>query len=311
MDRNATLDHARLLAAFGIVLFHSGAPGSALGYAALPFFLMLMIVMSGPVGRRSSFGDFAGGRATRLLGPWLIWSAVYGGLKLTEVAVTGKPLASEFEPWMLLTGPAMHLWFLPFALVASLAAWPLLRRSGPSFGPALVLTGLGVLGLGADQGQIWVVPVAQWVHVLPALGLGLGLALVAHNRQTTLRHGLPLVALFAGAALAAGWTTGLGQIVLAALAVIACLVLPLPETRASRVAAATALGVYLSHPLVMSVLERTTNVAPQSLALAGLTAAGAFGIAWMLLSAPKAAAPRLHRASDRLRPTLPLSNTTS
>ena len=46
MTRNATLDLARLVAAFGIVLFHSGAPGASLGFAALPFFMMLLLVLA-------------------------------------------------------------------------------------------------------------------------------------------------------------------------------------------------------------------------------------------------------------------------
>ena len=58
MKRNATLDIARLVAAFGIVLFHSGAAGSLIGYAALPFFLQVLIVLGLPAAARQPFGDF-------------------------------------------------------------------------------------------------------------------------------------------------------------------------------------------------------------------------------------------------------------
>ena len=44
--RNAMLDYARFLAAAGILFFHSGAPGAWIGYAALPFFLMLLICLA-------------------------------------------------------------------------------------------------------------------------------------------------------------------------------------------------------------------------------------------------------------------------
>ena len=94
--RNATLDFARLTAACGIVLFHSGAPGAFVGYAALPFFLMVLIALALPVASRSSFPAFAQNRAARLMMPWLVWSAIYGTLKLAEVTITGKPLSSEF-----------------------------------------------------------------------------------------------------------------------------------------------------------------------------------------------------------------------
>lgn len=70
MARNGTLDHARLWAAFGIVLFHSGAAGAAIGYAALPFFIMLLVVLALPGAERAvSFNAFVKGRAIRLLRP--------------------------------------------------------------------------------------------------------------------------------------------------------------------------------------------------------------------------------------------------
>lgn len=118
MARNATLDYARLLAAFGIVLFHANAPGHAIGYAALPFFLMLLLCLAWPAAQRDDFGRYVCNRATRLLVPFAVWSGIFGLLKLAEVLLTGVSLGSEFKPSMLLTGPAIHLWFLPFAYVA-------------------------------------------------------------------------------------------------------------------------------------------------------------------------------------------------
>lgn len=55
LDRSSVLDYARLVAASGIVLFHSGAPGAAIGYAALPFFLVLLVVLALPGAARQSF----------------------------------------------------------------------------------------------------------------------------------------------------------------------------------------------------------------------------------------------------------------
>ena len=67
--RNATLDFARLAAACGIILFHSGAPGAFIGYAALPFFLMVLIPLALPGASRASFTAFAQNRAARLIVP--------------------------------------------------------------------------------------------------------------------------------------------------------------------------------------------------------------------------------------------------
>lgn len=88
MVRNGSLDYARFAAAFGIVFFYAGAAGSNIGYAALPFFLIVMIVLAIPSAARLGFADYTSGRARRLLLPWLLWSGVYGSLKLAEVVFT-------------------------------------------------------------------------------------------------------------------------------------------------------------------------------------------------------------------------------
>jgi len=84
MSRNATLDYARFLASLGIVLFHAKAPGAFIGYAALPFFMMALILLSIAGMTSQPFHLFAVNRAQRLLGPWLLWSVVFGLLKLVE-----------------------------------------------------------------------------------------------------------------------------------------------------------------------------------------------------------------------------------
>lgn len=297
---NATLDHARLWAAFGIVLFHAGAPGASVGYAALPFFLIVLLMLGGPSAARLPFRAWARLRAQRLLGPWLLWSGVYGLLKLAEVLATGKAWGSEFAPFMLLTGPALHLWFLPFAFVASLALHPLAQLPLPG-GRGMVagLCGLGALAaLGLAQGAALPAPLAQWREVLPATCLGFGLALLAARpagrdhtgTRPDLAAGLGAMtaagAALGLAALTLGWTGGLLQLALALLALLVCLARPRPATWWSDRAARCALGVYLAHPLVMSVLERTTPLPQASLALALATALGALGLTLALAAAP-------------------------
>lgn len=115
MERNGTLEYTRLLAAFGIVFFHAKAPGSEVGYAALPFFVLLLVVMAGPSSQNCSLPVYLQSRAVRLFVPWLAWSLVYGLLKFCEVLVTGTPLHAEFNLSMLISGPALHLWFLPLS----------------------------------------------------------------------------------------------------------------------------------------------------------------------------------------------------
>ena len=70
-----------------------------------------------------------------------------------------------------------------------------------------------------------------------------------------------------------GWTDGLLQLGLAGAALALCQIIRLPETALSRLSATAALGVYLCHPLVASLLERITGIPPQSLGFAFMTAA--------------------------------------
>ena len=291
--RNATLDHARLIAAAGIVVFHSGAPGAAIGYAGLPFFLMLLMLLAWPAAERQPFGAFAGARVARLLVPWAVWGAIYGALKLAEVAVTGRPLGAEFAPWMLLTGPALHLWFLPFAAAICLVLWPL-ARGAATLDPQSrgMLAGLAaavaVAALLVQQGADLPRPFAQWAEAAPAVALGTAMALAAGSRGAA--------ALVAGAVAVlavAGWPQGATQLALAGAALWLCLVLPLPEThlgsQAGRLAADLSLTVYVAHPLVSSMLVRATPLAEKSTGLALATVAATLVLALALWGAPRIA----------------------
>lgn len=278
---NGLLDHTRLLAAFGIVLFHTGAPGGGIGYAALPFFLIVLLMLGGAAAARQPFGAYAARRARRLLLPWLLWSGVYGGLKLAEALVEGQPLDSAFFPWMLLTGPAIHLWFLPFAFAASLLLPGLMRIAQPAPVPVslsaalsdrrgllLVLCGGAALAaLALAQGGILPAPLAQWREALPAICLGFGFAVAARRAHALIAFGGICLAAGLGA-LALGWTDGLPQLAVALLGLGVCLAWPRPATPLSSLLGQSALGVYLVHPLVIAVLLRATPLPEASLALA-------------------------------------------
>ena len=117
--RNGSIDILKLLGAFGIILFHSGAPYASVGLAALPMFVMLLVYF----GVRSPFAS----TANRLLKIWVIWSAIYAGLKLAQGVISGTKFELEFEPWMVWTGTSIHLWFLPFCVLV-LATHTLILR---------------------------------------------------------------------------------------------------------------------------------------------------------------------------------------
>lgn len=294
MDRNGSLEYARFIAAVGIVFFHAGAPGAAVGYAALPFFLIVMLVLSAPAVRNASLASYAAGKAQRLLVPWVIWSGIYGSLKLAEIALTDTTARDEFLPHMLLTGPALHLWFLPFAFLACLALYPLLRGLPERPRPVLitVLTVVAAV-LASTQAHLALpIPLAQWAHALPAVCLGAALALV--GRDGTLIF--LVISGFAVAALLAGNTPGFGQMGLALACFAACTIVKLPATPFAMQLGRLSLGVYLAHPIMISVLERGTPLAKGDLGLALGGVVGACvlaqGIEWAL--SPRSRRRALH-----------------
>jgi hypothetical protein len=217
----------------------------------LPFFLILLVLLALPAAQCMSFTDFAALRARRLLRPWLIWSAVYAALKLAEVAVTGAPL---------------HLWFLPFAFAASLWVYGLarLRQVLPvpvqTLCAVLLLAALALLSLHQRGGLP--VPVAQWVFAGPAVCLGSIFALLGTRTMQQAPAVALVVAGLVGAAMLLSGPGGVLQIAVAGTVFALCTAYPRPATPVSRWAAEAAMGVYLVHPLVLSLADRAGIAEP-------------------------------------------------
>lgn len=294
---NASFDYARLAAVLGIIWFHSHAPGGRIGYAGLAFFLLLMVMLALPQitatrsqpHRAPAVLRYAAARGRRLLVPWLIASVFYGGLKLVEVS-QGSSFGAEFTLSMWLTGPALHLWFLPFAFAVSLALWPLgralrhlpARRVAPLAG---VLTVAALAALALAQDGPTPVPLAQWTYALPVVLLGTALTLLRHRPAAM----LGLTAFFACCALGANWTRGLLEITLASGVLILCTALPLRATALSTRAARGTLALYLIHPGVMALVTRAGLAAEGTTALAVTVTLICCGIIalWDGLAAPR------------------------
>jgi surface polysaccharide O-acyltransferase-like enzyme len=281
MVRNGSLDYARFVAAFGIVFFHAGAVGSNISYAALPFFLIVMIVLAIPSAARLSFADYTSGRARRLLLPWLLWSGVYGSLKLAEVVFTQTTFEEKFALHMIVTGPALHLWFLPFAFAICLLIQPFARRicNVTTLPNLLIVVLVSVVILSLRQDQALPVPFAQWIYGLPAVCLGIALIMAGRD---WLRIGAVL-GCFTGGACLLGATSGLEQLTIALVFYILCIKAPLPQTQTSRHFNTVALGIYLSHPLVLSVLERATSLSKGDAGFALWGCAGWLTVAYSLM----------------------------
>ncbi len=283
MRRLASIDYAKLAAAVGIVLFHSGAPGAWIGYAGLPFFVMLLVLNTTALVEGRRFGGFLAARARRILLPWVVWSAIYTSFKILDYMLYGSSRPFELSANMLLIGPTLHLWFLPFAFAVSLLLFPVSSR----LGALNRLSGQAALGL-LTMGLLWLAqwielpaPFAQWVFVLPSVSMGL--AFVVSKDHAAAIYGVACAIVLV--AVLSGWTTGLAQFAFASTLLAFCLSYQAPATKASIFASDISLTVYLLHPLIFAVLLRLTGLSHGDAVLATGTivltlAVSALGTAW-------------------------------
>jgi hypothetical protein len=154
-QRNGLVDYGLLLAALGLVWFDTQAPGNRIAYLSVPY---LLIILTQPV--TASIG----GKARRLLLPFLIWSLVFAVVQ-TALALKVQNAPLDWWRWhMVLTGTWAHLWILPFAFLASVLA-PWFQHPLASLGTALLVAGLMAL-----EGTPQTVPFSVWSFgVIPVL----------------------------------------------------------------------------------------------------------------------------------------------
>lgn len=262
------LDTLRVVAMFEIVSWHA-AGYRVLGLGiGLPLFLLILTSLAAREPSREPLGAYARRRATRLLIPWVFWSAVYGVAGVAAAVAEGTSVAAEFELPMLLYGPETHLWYLPFAWAAGIAVRFLskvLDRRGP-LGAVAVGTGLGILCIASSMEFVRQFhpgrPFLQWWFALPSIPLGLAIGRAA--RETAMARRLVSMTIVA-AALTAMWAMssefeGAAQMPIryAVVGSLVGLAFALPRTRRAplrRVGELT-LGIYLVHPMLLSVLRR-------------------------------------------------------
>lgn len=136
-SRILAIDAGRLLATSGIVWVHVSesqglsARAAALGRFGTSFYIVAAILMSAlpffKAPERSPV-DVIRLRAQRLLVPFVLWSAIYAAFYLGTMLPQGYSLAEIVALWGPLAGTAPHLWFLPFAFLASSLTASLMPR---------------------------------------------------------------------------------------------------------------------------------------------------------------------------------------
>jgi peptidoglycan/LPS O-acetylase OafA/YrhL len=257
--RNGLIDCAKYIAAIGIVLFHLKLPGGSIGLSALSFFTVILTYHGAIAANRPSLQDYADKLNLRIMWPWTIWSVIYLCAKLINAQVDHLPFSTEFDSWMWWTGPALHLWFLPFAFTASLIVWslPTPTKVSPTLYFALTLS-LFILCIAcfyfATTYQLGI-PWAQWNSVLPAAFMGVALAAAQRSKsRLTILICTILAAYFIGRMVNWGWAPF--QFFIGSLAAMATVLWNPGCNRMTTWLGAVSLGVYLTHPLCVAILNK-------------------------------------------------------
>jgi peptidoglycan/LPS O-acetylase OafA/YrhL len=183
VQHRQSIDLARFVAAFGVVAAHVFASENHwIGHLALAAFLILTAFLAVQSMQRAGGIYDWGKRAPRILVPWLFWCVVYK-VVLVQVTDGSDKYVLLTEPFSLLVGPFIHLWFLPFVLLASLFVAPAGRMVRSEHAVRVGSAVLAVLGVG----MFWVsrhaglpTPFPQWVSAIPPFTYGLlaGFALI-------------------------------------------------------------------------------------------------------------------------------------
>lgn len=282
MHRNGAIDLLKFLSIFGIVWFHARAPGMNVAYSGLVCFVILSAYFS--AGNQARPGYLAK-RAAILGYPWIAWWLFYAALNIT----LGRQVFSAGEgPLVLqiLAGPMLHLWYLPFMILGTLALvllgkWSVFHQT--HYGPMLfALAAFASVPASYAARNLWAVqlpaPLPQWIHAIPALLIG-ALFQSLKSRPPLLKAAvsLPFSAAFLYAALAGDAGLGIPYL-LGINLTLACMALDGSDFRIPKAFEDLTMGIYLIHVFGFIVVRKTIvhGDNPALLAVATFSLSAAF-----------------------------------
>ena len=285
-ERITSVDGLRILAAVGIVWFHTeGAPYRYIGYTGLPIFLLIFFSLITSHSSTDPARYFFKRRWNRLVKPWLFWSLLYGALRIVKGACSGE--AGSFQALLsletVLAGTHIHLWYLPYAFVSGFLVYALSRWTLRLNHVAVVLiaTGIGLFLFVVNAAGLFssglMRPVPQWEFGLAAVPLGFAIGrcrMMPSSRwqRSWLLAILVLTQVTSLVLIARGHVSLTVPYSLAVALVCLAYCWPWGDSVIIAKLAPLTFGVYLIHPLVNRGLAAFASLEQHWVGFVGLTA---------------------------------------
>lgn len=284
--RSGSFDLLRTLSVFGVVWFHSQAPGAAFAYAGLPALLILSVSLQAMRNRPAGWLDMIRHRAERLLWPWLFWSIVYGCLAAWGVHRGRNSWSAAFPAWSLLVGTSIHLWYLPFAFLAALVAHMIVgvsNRSRLLAAWTCVLLAFSALALSAmSTGRHLPTPLGQWRFGCAAIPIGCALGLAARSGRGWSLHLVAGAITATSASLLPVEAWDATVYIPAVIVVWAAFAVRRGSVPWTRCLSELSFGVYLLHPAVSMAGAKWQWFGAGPMVIGLLTIAFSLGTTWLL-----------------------------
>jgi surface polysaccharide O-acyltransferase-like enzyme len=291
MGRRSDVEFLRVVSTFLIVWYHCPSRWPDVSYAGLIFFVITStyFALARNIG---ADGAVPRQKIARLLLIWLFWYFLYALIALLDGSL--QKIFDGSASALLLVGPAVHLWYLPFlsgiVAVAPIMAKALRQPAALAFVGAAFLSAMGLVDFWRAWSLDLGVPWAQYIHALPAVFLGF---VFAGMRESQLRVRLLVVGVALLCTVLALHSDGVGVPYFVGLALAATILLPWPQNGwvdKVSILSKYMMGVYLIHPVIIRVLRRLLALQDLWLAVAG------FALALCIVIAMHSRAPRLAKA---------------